>query len=201
MAAWHGHGGGSHLVRPGAPRGPEAGILSGDFIPDNFFWLHRIQDPHIRWHRATGGSAIEVHIYGPPQVLEEPDAVLTARAITDVQSAFPELRGHQIHHELRRNDPTHTLFGLGPADRHLGIETPWPDLFCCGDWVRHPSPAFFMERACVTGIEAANAVLRTRGLPVWSLLDYAPPELLAGGIERLMHRGRQALRRGRGAPT
>jgi isorenieratene synthase len=179
-----------------APRpGSEAGILSGDFVPDNFFWLHRIQDPYIRWHRATGGSAIEIHIYGPPAVLRESDAVLLTRAIADVQSAFPELRGHQLHQELRRNEPTHTLMSLGPADRHLGIETPWPGLFCCGDWVRYPSPAFFMERACVTGIEAANAVLRSHDLSTWPLLDYAPPEPLVGFIERLMLRGRRAMRR------
>jgi isorenieratene synthase len=176
-------------------KGAEAGMFSGDFILDNFFWLHRIQDAYIRWHRATGGSAVEVHIYGPPGLLEEPDAVLLTRAIADVHSAFPTLRGHQIHHVLRRNQPTHTLFGLGSADRHLGTETPWPDLFCCGDWVRHPSPAFFMERACVTGIEAANALLRSRGLPGWPLLDPLPPEPLAALIERLMLLGRRALRR------
>jgi isorenieratene synthase len=178
-------------------RGSEAGILSGEFLPDSFFWLHRIQDAYIRWHRATGGSAIEVHIYGPPMVLEEPDALLLARAINDVQIAFPELRGHRIHQVLRRNEPTHTLFGLGPADRHLGIETPWPDLFCCGDWVRHPSPAFFMERACVTGIEAANAVLRSRDLPRWALLPAPQPEPLAGFIQRLMIKGRRTMRRRR----
>jgi isorenieratene synthase len=176
-------------------QGAEAGMFSGDFIMDNFFWLHRIQDAYIRWHRATGGSAVEVHIYGPPMILEEPDAVLLARAIVDVQSAFPELKGRQIRQVLRRNEPTHTLFGLGPADRHLGIETPWPGLLCCGDWVRHPSPAFFMERACVTGIDAANAVLRSRDLSTWPLLDYAPPEPLVGFMERLMLRGRRAMRR------
>jgi len=116
-----------------------------------------------------------------------------------MQAAFPDLRGHPIHYELRRNDPTHTLFGLGPAERHLGIESPWPGLYCCGDWVRHPSPAFFMERACVTGIEAANAVLRARGLATWPLLDPLPAEPLAGWIEGLMLRGRRALRRRRRA--
>ncbi|MCP4537335.1 MAG: FAD-dependent oxidoreductase [Chloroflexi bacterium] len=166
--------------------GPEAGIFSGDFILDNFFWLHRLQDQYTEWHQATGGSVIEVHIYGPPELLEEPDTVLLARAIADVQSAFPELRSHLAHQMLRRNDPTHTLFGLGQAERHLGIETPWPGLFCCGDWVRHPTPAFFLERACVTGIEAANRVLESCGLEVWPLLDYAPPEPLVGFIERLM---------------
>ena len=177
--------------------GPEAGIFSGDFIPDNFFWLHRIQDQYAGWHKATGGSAIEVHIYGPPELLEEPDAALLARAIADVQSAFPELRSHLVHQMLRRNDPTHTLFGLGRAERHLGIETPWPGIFCCGDWVRHPTPAFFLERACVTGIEAANRVLALRGLDTWPLLDYAPPEALVGFIERLMVGIRRALLRRR----
>jgi protoporphyrinogen oxidase len=175
--------------------GSEAGIFSGDLVPDNFFWLHRIHDPYIRWNRATGGSAVEAHIYGPPQVLEEPDAALLAQVIADVQSAFPELRGHQVHQHLRRNDPSHTLFGLGPARRHLGIETPWPGLYCCGDWVRHPSPAFFMERACVTGIEAANAVLGIRGFPRWPLLDPPSPEPLVAAIERSMRWGRRVLRR------
>jgi len=180
-------------------RGAEAGMLSGDFLPDNFFWLHRIQDPYIRWHRATGGSAIEVHIYGPPSVLAKADAILLAQSIADVHSAFPELRGHLLHQELRRNEATHTLLGVGPADRHLGVETPWPGVYCCGDWVRHPSPSFFLERACVTGIEAANAVLRARGLSTWRLIEPLPPEPLAGGMERLMLWGRRALRRRRQA--
>jgi isorenieratene synthase len=175
--------------------GAEAGILSGDFVLDNFFWLHGLQDPYVRWHRATGGSAIEAHIYGPPELLEEPDAVLLARAISDVQSAWPELRDHRIHQTLRRNPPVHTLFGVGPADRHLGPVTPWPGLYCCGDWVYHPAPAFFLERACATGIAAANEVLRAHGLSEWPLLAYPEPEPLAAWVERLMVGGRRALRK------
>ena len=138
-------------------------------------------------------------IYGPPAVLAQPDALLLAQTIADLQSVFPELRGHQIHQDLRRNQPTHTLLSVGPAGRHLGVETPWPGLVCCGDWVRHPSPAFFMERACVTGIEAANAILRDRALPAWPLLAPPPPEPLAGWIECQMLRVRQVLRRRRQA--
>jgi isorenieratene synthase len=120
-----------------APRSTsEAGIFTGDFILDNFFWLDRILEPYLRWRTATGGSAIEAHIYGPPDLLAEPDAVILARAINNILSAFPELRGHKIHQVLQRNPATHTLFGIGPVERHLGIETPWSGLFCCGDWVR-----------------------------------------------------------------
>ena len=178
----------------------EAGIFSGEMIVDNYFWLHRLQDQYIRWSKATGGSAIEVHIYGPPEVLEQADAVLLARAAADVQSAFPELRGHLLQQVLQRNEATHTLFGLGPADQHLGIVTPWSDLFCCGDWVRHPTPAFFLERACVTGIEAANAVLKSRALTLWPLLSYPKPEWPARLIEKLMHSGRRTFRKAKSKP-
>ena len=173
----------------------EAGVLSGEFIIDNYFWLHRIQDAYVEWHKATGGSAVQVHIYGPPEALEQPDAVLLAQAAADVHSAFPKLRGHLIHQTMRRNDATHTIFSVGPPERHLGIKTPWPDLYCCGDWVRHPAPALFLERACITGIEAANAVLASQRLPVWPLLQGPPPEALASFVQRLMLRGRRARRR------
>ncbi|MBI5564754.1 MAG: FAD-dependent oxidoreductase [Chloroflexi bacterium] len=175
----------------------EAGIFSGEVVIDNYFWLHRIQDQYIRWSKATGGSAIEVHIYGPPELLAESDALLLTRAAADVQAAFPELRGHLIHQVIQRNDATHTLFGLGRADQHLSTITPWPDVYCCGDWVRHPSPAFFLERACVTGIAAANAVLQSHSLTQWPLLDYAKPEWPARLIEKLMHAGRKTLRKTR----
>jgi carotenoid phi-ring synthase / carotenoid chi-ring synthase len=174
---------------------PEGGIFSGDFILHNFFWLHRLQNQYIRWNRETGGSAVEVHIYGPVELFEEQDSVLLTRALQDIQSAFPELRRHRIHQIIQRNDVSHTLPSIGPADQHLGIETPWENLYCCGDWVRHSSPAFFLERACVTGIEAANAVLKAKKLQQWPLLEYASPEPLAGFIQRLMMKGRQRRRR------
>jgi isorenieratene synthase len=118
----------------------EAGIITGEVIVDNYFWLHRLQDQYARWSKATGGSAIEVHIYGPPELLEKPDAVLLARAANDVQSAFPELRGHLIHQHLQRNAPIHTLFGLGRAEQHLTTVTPWSEVYCCGDWCADQNP-------------------------------------------------------------
>ncbi len=173
----------------------EAGIFSGEMMVDNYFWLHRLQDQYAVWSKATGGSALEVHLYGPPELLEKDDTVLLALGANDVQFAFPELRHHLIHHHLQRNAPIHTLFGLGRAEQHLGIVTPWPKVYCCGDWVRHPAPAFFLERACLTGIEAANAVLKSRELPMWALVDYPKPEAFAGWLEKLMQHGRGIMRK------
>jgi uncharacterized protein with NAD-binding domain and iron-sulfur cluster len=119
---------------------------------------------------------------------------LLSRAINDVNSAFPELRSSRIAQSIQRNPPTHTLFQLGRPEEHLGIQTPWLNLFCCGDWVRHPAPCLFLERATLTGIEAANAVLASRQLHTWPLVPYLPPEPFVGWIEKLMVRGRKAKR-------
>ena len=172
----------------------EAGIFSGDFSLHNYFWLDRIYNSFRRWGREAGGSVIEAHFYGPPEVLAQPEAVLLAQAIVDVQQAWPELRGHIIGQHLQINPGTHTLPSVGPIDRHLGTITPWDGLYCAGDWVRHPSPSFFLERACVTGIEAANALLVSRGLDGWKLIDYLPPELFVSNIEKLMQLGRRRRR-------
>lgn len=174
--------------------GAEAGIFTGDFILHNFFWLSKLQDQYIRWSKATGGSCIEVHIYGPPETLALPDSVILAQAIKDIQDAFPELRGHRLHQLIQRNQPTHTLFSIGPVEKHLGTITPWENLYSCGDWIHHTSPAFFLERACVTGIAAANEILATSHLVPWKLLDYPQPEPVAGFLEKLMRKGRQFKR-------
>ena len=179
--------------RPPKP-GAEGGMFTGGFVMHNFFWLERIVAPYRKWSKATGGSAIEVHIYGPQEKLDQPDALLLTETITDFYRAHPELRGHLIHQHIQRNAATHTLPSLGPKERHPGIRTRWPGLFCAGDWVRDPLPAFFLERACATGIKAANEILSGRGLEPWPLVDYLPPEPFVGWIEKLMKRGRKRIR-------
>lgn len=174
--------------------GAEGGIFTGDFKIDNYFWLHRLQDQYRAWHKETGGSAIEVHFYGPPEILALDDASLLSLAISDVQAAFPELRGHRIHQVLQRNSASHTLFGLGPKDKHIGIDTPWQNIYAAGDWVRDPNPALFLERAAATGVLAANRVLAQKNLPEWPLMEYPKPEAFAAFIQKIMRWGRARRR-------
>jgi isorenieratene synthase len=161
----------------------EAGIFSGDFVMDNFFWLHRLHPAYQAWSQAGGGSAIEMHIYGPPELLAQPDATLLAQVLIDTYRAFPELRGQLLHSALLHNEATHTLFSVGDPAEHLAIETPWPGLYACGDWVYHPAPALYLERATTTGIGAANAVLAGLALDPWPILAHPQPEWLAGKME------------------
>lgn len=170
----------------------EAGIFTGNFTLHNYFWLDQLYNPYRRWSRETGGCALEAHIYGPPETLDQPDAILLARAVADMLQAWPELRGHVIEQHLQRNAEVHTLPSVGPQEKYLGTVTPWENLFCAGDWVRHPMPSYFLERACATGIEAANAALDKRGLPTWALVKYLPAEPLVAWIEKVAARWRKA---------
>ena len=176
-------------------KSPEAGIFSGDFVMHNFFWLDRIYERYRQCRDETGGSCIEVHVYGPEPVLAQSDAMLVTNVLTDFYRAFPELKGHLIKPHLQGNAATHTLPALGARGTHLGIETPWKNFFCAGDWVGHETPAFFLERACVTGLEAANRVLSLSGKEVFESQPYPPPEPLAAWIEAAIMRGRKNRRK------
>jgi isorenieratene synthase len=171
----------------------EAGIYTGDFVMDNFFWLNQLQPAYAAWAGQTGGSAVEMHIYGPPELLAQPDAVLLARVITDTYRAHPELRGYLLHSVLRRNPASHTLFSIGQPGNHLAVETPWPDVFACGDWVYHPAPVLYLERATTTGLAAANALLVSLGQEPWPILPHPQPEWLAGKLAAGLQTVRQSL--------
>jgi len=176
----------------------EAGIFTGNFAIDNFFWLHRFQTPFIDWHAATNGSAIEVHVYGPPELIREPDAALLARALLDLQRVWPELRGALLQQSIRRNPDTHTLFSSD--GELLAVQTPWSGLVACGDWVRYPHPSLYMERAVVTGIAAANAILLKFNQDQQPIQAADPPEMLARWLQnslRWVRRRARAYKRSR----
>lgn len=161
--------------------GTTSGMFTGDFLPDNFFWLHRLYPAFQAWNTETGGSAIEVHLYANDDVLEQPDNVLLVRSVDDVQRAFPELKGAFVRGVVRRNSRVHTAFRV-PTDSSLNLVTPWENIWACGDWIGYDSPAFWMERACTTALAAANGVLKANGLETYPVLQPLPPEGLARGM-------------------
>jgi isorenieratene synthase len=179
-----------------APRSSaESGICSGEVTIDNFFWLQLFQRDAAEWHAATGGAVVEAHIYGPPEVLAQPDAALIAQAAADIQRIHPELRGQLTHQTIRRNPPSHTRFGAASGPLHLGVASPWPCISCCGDWVGYRHPALFLERACVTGIAAAARALESLGLPKPTVIPATPPEPLARALEWALRGVRSVFRK------
>ncbi|MFH1463624.1 MAG: FAD-dependent oxidoreductase [Pseudomonadota bacterium] len=154
----------------------ESGVFAGATTADNYFWLHRFQDRFAAWHRATCGAVSECHVYAPDSKHELSDEELMRRCREDMENAFPELAGHCIHTAIIRNRATHINFPVGCAERFPTVRTAAPDLFLCGDWIDGGEAVLYMERACQTGIAAANGVLGSLGLSPWPVLgSVAPP--------------------------
>lgn len=165
-----------------SPRsGTPGGMLTGDFLPDNFFWMHRLYDDFQTWHDVTGGSAIEMHIYGSREVVGQPANVLIIQCLDEVQRAFPSLRGHYVHGTVRLNTLDQTLLRV-PTRDSLHVQTPWPNIYACGDWIGYRTPSLWLERATVTGIAAANEVLTAHGLEPFRILYPKPPEAPARAL-------------------
>jgi len=184
-----------HLWFSASPReGSNAGMFTGDFLPDNFFWLHRLYDDFRAFHDETGGSAIELHLYAGDDILEQPDNVLLVRCVDEVQRAFPELRGTYIHGTVRRNSRLHTAF-RPPTSDTLHMKTPWPNVLACGDWTGYDTPSLWMERSCTTAIAAANVVLEANHLEPYPVLQPLPPESLARGMGFLVRIFRKTIGR------
>lgn len=174
--------------------GTPSGMFTGDFLPDNFFWLHKLYDEFRLWHDETGGSVIEVHLYAADSVLEQPDNVLIIRCVDEVQKAFPVLRGSFVKGVIRRNSRVHTAFRV-PTHDSLHLQTPWENVLACGDWIGYDSPAFWMERAVTTGIAAANAVLSAHNQEPYPILQPPEPEGLARGMAFIVRIFRRTIGR------
>lgn len=175
-----------------SPReGTIGGMFTGDFAPDNFFWLHRLYDDYAQWHDETGGSVIELHYY-EDKLLNQPDRNLIIQSVTEVQRAFPEIRGNFVHASVRRNSKVHSQFRV-PTKDSLHVETDWDNIYACGDWIGHDTPSLWMERATTTGIAAANEVLKNLNQASYEVLYPQKPALLAQFLEIIIRSGRWLL--------
>ncbi len=160
--------------RPGTP----GGMFTGDFLPDNFFWMHRLYDEFAKWHDVTGGSVLEMHIYATSSVLSQPATVLLIQCLDEAQRAFPSLRGHYVHGTVRLNTLDQTLLRV-PTQDSLHVKTSWPNFYAGGDWVGYDTPSLWLERATVTGIAAANHVIRASQREPFPIIQPPPPEVPA----------------------
>lgn len=153
------------------------GMLTGDFMPDNFFWIHQLYPDCYAWFQDVGGSAVELHFYGPEELLDQPDNHLLIVAVDEIQRAFPELKRHFVHGVVRRNSRTHTRFRV-PTSQSLHVNTPWESVWACGDWIGYKSPTMWMERSVVTSIAAANEVLRNHDTETYPIQNPPAPGIL-----------------------
>src|SRR6185369_6348064 len=95
-----------------------------------------------------------------------------------VERAWPELRGQIIHVESAANERTFDKQGVGHAKHQPRMRTAVANLVLAGSWIKTDDAVHDMEKAVVTGIRAANAILGERGLAATPVLPLRPRSFL-----------------------
>ena len=142
--------------------GPEFVITERRRVLDAMAAMHRVTDEARAWAAEHGGSVIELHCYALPD--DVPDEAVRDAFLEEFHGYVPAAKGVAIVHErleLKRDFPA---FHVGMSALRPGVETGVPRLLLAGDWVKLPWASMLMESACVSGLLAANAVLRANGL-------------------------------------
>lgn len=177
------------------PDRPASGVLAEGEV-DNYFWLDRLQTPFAAWATATGGTALECHLYGlrARRAAALGDAELLTRITPTLERIWPGLAGRRVGAHVRRNAPCHTTFPPGTFASLPGVETRLPNLALCGDWIALPDCSLYLERAAHTGLRAARALAPALGLdPAWMPLPLpvdppAPSMRFSRGLARILRR-------------
>lgn len=145
--------------------------VSGYTYTDSISIYSSFQEPFISWARKSGGSVVELHAYAIAPEQLRPESEIREVMLRELHEMFPETRSAKLLHELFMMQSNFTRWAPGDHASRPGTETPLPNLFLAGDWVRTEAPVFLMEAAAFTGRMAANAIaakesLRQTALPI-----------------------------------
>lgn len=142
--------------------GPDSGVFAQDDVLDNFFVLNRFQDEF----KNLDQTVIECHISNGKlfNVLSTKEIYL--QAIDLLNKYFPFITIDTLDYENSRilqHKNTFTLFAPGDLVKYPYVANESrPNIYITGDWVRSKTSNWYMERAAVTGLEAANEILKKR---------------------------------------
>ncbi len=144
----------------------------------------------------TGGSALELHLYGARarRAAAEADDPVLERVRSLVSRVWPELTGREVFAHVLRNAATHSAFSPGNTAQLPTVSTRIPRLMLAGDFVRAPHAALYLERATMTGLEAARQVTAELGLDSAALPTPLAPHPAARSMRALKPLTRLAVR-------
>ena len=134
--------------------------VSGYTYTDSVSLYSDFQEPFISWAKKHGGCVVELHAYAIAPGDVRPEEVIKATMLQELHAMFPETREAKLLHQLFMLQSNFTRWAPGDHGRRPGVETPLPNLFLAGDWVKVDAPVFLMEAAAFTGRMAANAIFR-----------------------------------------
>ena len=121
---------------------------------------------------------IELHSYACPHDASRDELVAEMRReLTGLWPEFADLEVLDVDAHRYTNAPG---FDPGFHARRPGVVTDARGLRLAGDWVATDVPSALMERAALTGVLAANDVLREEGVAPEPIRSITPRGVLAG---------------------
>jgi uncharacterized protein with NAD-binding domain and iron-sulfur cluster len=118
---------------------------------------------HDEW-RDHPGSVIEADFYHANQLLPMSDDQIIAKVHQDLSTCISEFAMAQVtDSSVVRLSKAVTHFSPGSYQHMLPSTTPIDNLYMSGDWIVTQHGSWSQEKAYVTGLEAANSVIRQYG--------------------------------------
>ncbi|MFT5353098.1 MAG: isorenieratene synthase [Polyangiales bacterium] len=154
------------LNKPVKKRPPFAGTV-GLGLLDNISIYEKLEDESAAWAHKQGGSVVELHAYGVPANLDE--AAIRADLIRALHTLYPETREAEVVEERYLHRQDCPAFAPGSDAQRPGVQTSDPRVFLAGDFVKVPWPSALMERATMSGFDAANRVHGKVAQPIRSV--------------------------------
>jgi isorenieratene synthase len=141
----------------------------------------RLERPSEEWAARTGGAVVELHSYS----CTAPDAdTATARMRAELAALWPETADIGVVHQQQRMEATAPAFPPGGAGTRPAVAGQARGIRVAGDFVETPVLCGLMERAAVTGVQAANDVLAEVGAGPEEIRGVPQRGLLAGLLPR-----------------
>lgn len=165
------------LDRDLAPERDPFSAVTGQPNLDSIAVYSRLEEPSVRWARATGGSVIELHSYSCQ--LDDAEAAATALR-RELATLWPETADATVLHSHDRLEATAPAFPPGSAGTRPGVRTDARGVRIAGDFVELPYLAGLMERSSMSGVLAANDVLAELGAAAEPVMGIPQRGLLAG---------------------
>lgn len=122
-----------------------------------FFDLNSLHDAY----REEPGSVIEVDYYHANQLLPMSDEAIIAKVQRDLAVCIPAFaQARVIDYSVIRVSQGVTHFAPGSYQYMLPSKTSIPNLYLSGDWIINNHGSWSQEKAYVTGLQAANLVIK-----------------------------------------
>ena len=138
-----------------------------------FFDLNNLHDEY----RDLEGTVIEVDFYHANQLLAMDNEKIIKKVHQDLTTCIPQLANAKIvDSRVTKISQGVTHFAPGSYQYLLPANSPISNLYLSGDWVITSHGSWSQEKAYVTGLEAANLVIKQFGGNPATIIPVEPDE-------------------------